>query len=119
MTELTQLWPLLTAGSGSTVVGVVVGIILHRRFVAQAIADADDAQDRAIESYQGLLDGLSAEFASHRERAAVERARQDERIDQLATQLERCRAESLETAKALALHEYRLARLDTRPTGGD
>lgn len=123
---LAELFPFLGPAAG-VVVGLFIGVFLHRKFVMTAITDGDRAHEQAIATHRKLVTDLVAEFSSyrertaaelssyrersaaelsaHREQAAAEQARQEERLVTIGKRLDECRAESHELITRVAVLE--------------
>jgi Skp family chaperone for outer membrane proteins len=99
---IADLAPLLGGGLATQLLGIIMGMALHRRFVMGAIGDADRAHEQALGIHRRLADDLGTEFAAYRERTAAEQTRLEER---LATIVQRLEAQQRTTDKA---HEQAL-----------
>lgn len=103
--DLAELAPLLGGGLASQLFGIVIGMILHRKFVMAAVADADRAHEQAIATHRQLSTDLVAEFAAYRERTAEERGALHEQLATIGRRLDECRTESHQLLARVAVLE--------------
>jgi hypothetical protein len=126
LVTLAELFPFLGPAAG-VVVGLFIGVFLHRKFVMTAVTDGDRAHEQAIATHRNIVADLVAEFGAYRERtaaelsayrersaaemsahrelAAAEQGRLEERLATIGKRLDECRTESHELITRVAVLE--------------